>query len=60
MGDLWLAVVVTSAMCGLVGYLFATKTGRNPILWVMLGMVFNVFGLAFLSMMNSRRKRPVA
>lgn len=60
MGDIWLAAVVTSAICGLVGYLFAKKTGRSPILWVTLGIVFNVFGLALLSMMNPRMKRPAA
>ena len=60
MGDIWLVLVVTSAICGTVGYLFAAKTGRNPVLWVMLGVVFNVFGLALLSLVNSRRKRPVA
>jgi hypothetical protein len=60
MGDIWLVLVVTSAICGTVGYLFATKTGKNRVLWVMLGVVFNVFGLALLSMVNSRRKRPAA
>jgi hypothetical protein len=57
MGDLWLAIVVTSAICGTVGYLFAKKTGRNRVLWCALGVCLNVFGLAILSLVNSRRRK---
>lgn len=56
MADLWLALVVTSAICGGLGYAFARKTGRNPVLWVALGIVCNVFIIIFLP--RTRRLRP--
>jgi ABC-type uncharacterized transport system permease subunit len=60
MADLWFAIIATSAICGLVGYLFAVKTGRNPIVWVALGVVLNVFSLGILSAVNSRRRKQVS
>lgn len=57
MADLWLAVVVSSAICGYVGYLFATHTGRNPLLWTALGVFLNVFGMALYSNKGGGRKR---
>jgi ABC-type uncharacterized transport system permease subunit len=60
MSDLWLAIVVTSAICGFVGYLFAMKTGRNPVVWAVLGVVLNVIALAVFSMAGSRRRRPIS
>jgi len=55
MADIWLAYVVTSAICGFVGYVFAKNTGRNPVIWIMLGVVLNVFAIVLLSMKDSRR-----
>lgn len=55
MADLWLALVVTSAICGTIGYAFAKKTGRNPAVWVALGIVLNVFVLIFLPKVKTRR-----
>jgi len=60
MADLWLAIIVTSAICGFVGYLFAVKTGRNPTLWAALGIVLNVFALVVLSAVKSRRAKQVS
>jgi len=54
MADLWLALVVTSAICGLIGYVFAKKTNRNPVVWMVVGIVLNVLVLAVLSMLKSK------
>jgi hypothetical protein len=56
MADLWLAYVITSAIFGLVGYVFAKKTGRNPAIWVTLGVVLNVFALILFLGKDSHRK----
>lgn len=55
MADLWLAVVLSSAICGYVGYLYASRTGRNPAVWTVLGVALNVFGLALYSRKKVRR-----
>jgi drug/metabolite transporter (DMT)-like permease len=55
MAELWLALVVTSAICGALGYAFAKKTGRNPAVWIVLGIVCNVFVLVFLPRVKRRR-----
>jgi uncharacterized protein (DUF983 family) len=52
--DLWLVIVVTSAVCGIAGYIFAKKTGRNPALWVSLGVFLNVIVLVLLSVRSGR------
>lgn len=54
--NLWLVIVVTSAVCGVAGYAFAKKTGRNAMLWSFLGVFLNVIILALLSI---RRGKPV-
>lgn len=57
MADLWLAVVVSSAICGYVGYIFATRTGRNQFLWTALGVFLNVLGMTLYSKKLSRQRR---
>jgi hypothetical protein len=59
MADLWLILVVTSAICGLAGYVFAKKTGRNPALWVTIGIVFNIIALVILMAVGGRRKATI-
>jgi hypothetical protein len=54
MDDLWLVIVVTSAICGIAGYIFAKKTGRDPKLWLALGVFLNVLVIALLSMRSGR------
>ena len=49
MADLWLAIIVSSALCGYFGYLVAIRTRRSPVLWTVLGVALNVFGLALYS-----------
>jgi predicted permease len=53
--DLWLAIVVTSAIGGLVGYVFARKTGRDAAVWTAVGIVLNVIILAIIPMLRPRR-----
>jgi len=55
MGDFWFVLVVTSAICGLIGHAYAKRTGRNPRLWTVLGVVFNLFGMAYVCRPRSRR-----
>jgi hypothetical protein len=57
MGALWMEVVVSSILCGLVGYVFAKKTGRNPALSVAVGVILNVFGLVVISFLGSQRQK---
>jgi hypothetical protein len=58
MTDLWLVLLVTSAICGVVGYLYAKKTGRNPGLWAALGVVLNVVVVAILASKDAQKGRP--
>ena len=44
MADLWLAIVMSSAVCGFCGYVYASKTGRNLGLWTTLGVLLNILG----------------
>jgi ABC-type uncharacterized transport system permease subunit len=55
MADLWLAIVVSSAICAYIGYLFAIRTGRNPALWTWLGVALNILGLSLYSRKRMRR-----
>ena len=56
MADLWLAVVLSSAIFGYVGYVFAIRTGRNRLLWTSLGVVLNAFGLWIYSRRSTRSR----
>jgi hypothetical protein len=53
--SLWLVIVVTSAIFGIAGYVYAKKTGRNPTLWLLLGVILNVLVVAFLSLRGTNR-----
>jgi hypothetical protein len=55
MADLWLVFVVTGAISGLAGYVFARKTGRNPAVWTAVGIILNILVLVVLPMFKSRR-----
>ena len=54
MDNLWLIIVVTSAVFGIAGYIFAKKTGRDPRVWVVLGVFLNFVVLALLSIKSER------
>jgi xanthine/uracil permease len=58
MTDLWLVLVVTSAICGIAGYVYAKKTGRNPELWAILGVVLNVIAVAILASKETQKEKP--
>jgi drug/metabolite transporter (DMT)-like permease len=49
MDDMWLALVLTSVVFGAAGYVFAKKTGRNPALWTVMGLLLNVVVVIFLA-----------
>jgi hypothetical protein len=51
-------MVISTAICGFIGYVFAGKTGRNPVLWTILGGVLNLFGLLLFSKTSFRQRRP--
>jgi hypothetical protein len=55
MADLWMAIVVSSAVCGLFGYGIARGRGRNAFRGALAGIVFNLVGLALYSKWKSRR-----
>jgi hypothetical protein len=57
MAELWLGMVISTAICGFIGYAFARKTGRNPVFWTVLGGVLNLFGLVLCSKPSFRRRR---
>jgi len=48
MVDLLLFILITSALCGKIGYLYARRTGRNHFRWAAIGIVLNIFALAFI------------
>jgi len=50
-----LVIVATSAIFGIAGYVYAKKTGRNPTLWLVLGVVLNILVVAFLSLRGGNR-----
>ena len=54
MADIWLSIVITSAICGVIAYQYARNTGRNPYLWTALGAVFNLLGMALICRPRSR------
>lgn len=54
MADLWLVLVLTSAIFGLIGYAFAKKSGRNPVVWAALGVILNFFVLMILPKLKRR------
>jgi hypothetical protein len=55
MADLWMAIVVSSAVCGLFGYGIARGRGRNAFRGALAGIAFNLVGLALYSKWKSRR-----
>ncbi len=59
MADLWLGMVISTVICGFIGYSFARNTGRNAVLCTVLGVALNLVGLAFLSKRHSRTKPGV-
>jgi uncharacterized membrane protein YfcA len=48
MVDLLLFILITSALCGKIGYLYARRTGRNHLRWAAIGIVLNIFALALI------------
>jgi hypothetical protein len=58
MADLLFFVLITSALCGKIGYLYAMRTGRRPLHWAAIGIVLNIFVLAFICRPRYRRATP--
>lgn len=48
MADLWMALVVTSGICGVLGYGYAKCTGRSPFVWAAIGILLNLLGMAII------------
>jgi hypothetical protein len=48
MFDLLFFILITSTLCGKIGYLYARRTGRNHLRWAAIGIVLNIFALAFI------------
>ena len=58
MVDLLFFILVTSALCGKIGYLYARRTGRNHFRWAAIGIVLNVFALALICRPKYHRVTP--
>jgi len=58
MDDVWIVTALLSLMAGSAGYFFAKRTGRNPVLWGVLGVVLNIFGMVLISFAFARRRNP--
>lgn len=54
---LWLTLVFTCIVFGYAGYLFATKTGRDPVRWTILGALFNVLILGVFVVVGGRSQK---
>ena len=54
MADLWYVIVVTSAICGMVAYMYAKNTGRNERRWAVLGVAFNLLAVAWVCRRHRR------
>jgi hypothetical protein len=60
MEDFWALILLTSAISGALGYFFAVRTGRNPLLWGALGCMLNVVGVIVISFAAASRRRRMA
>jgi hypothetical protein len=60
MADLWLTLVVTSAVFAAAGYFFATKTGRTPWHWALYGLIFNILVLVLMAVVGPKTRRIAA
>jgi hypothetical protein len=49
MDEIWTIAALLSLLAGGAGYLFAKRTGRNPLLWSALGVALNIFGVILIS-----------
>ncbi len=49
MDEMWTIAALLSLLAGGAGYLFAKRTGRNPVLWSVLGVALNIFGVVLIS-----------
>ncbi len=56
MPDLWFVMVITSSAFGYVGYRYAIKAEKNPVLWAALGVGLNVFILGLFLLVGKSRK----
>jgi hypothetical protein len=57
MDDFWILVALLSLLVGGAGYFFAKRTGRNPVLWSVLGVMLNVFGMILISFAAASRRK---
>lgn len=48
MADIWLSIIITSVICGLIAHQYARNTGRNVYIWTALGVLFNLAGMAYI------------
>ena len=57
MADVWLTLVITSLVFGGAGYLYAKKSGRDPVRWVALGVVLNARVLLAMIVVGGRSQK---
>lgn len=55
MDEVWGLAAMLSLVAGGAGYYFAKRTGRSPALWVAIGILLNVAGLALIGLAARRR-----
>jgi hypothetical protein len=49
----WLAVIAVWAACGACGALIAERKNLSPVMGLLLGAIFGVFGIAIASVLRS-------
>jgi hypothetical protein len=57
LADFWLMLVVTSAVFGAAGYLFAKKTNRVTWHWICYGVLLNFLVLLLMAVVGPKTRR---
>ena len=55
--DLWLVLVLACVIFGYAGNFFAKKTGRNTVLWTLLGVLISILILAAMIFVGGRSQK---
>ena len=48
----YIAIAIVAVLTGVICYLIAKKSGRDPILWFVAGIVFNFLAISLLLLLK--------
>ncbi|MDP2737077.1 MAG: hypothetical protein Q8O59_04875 [bacterium] len=49
----YIAIAVVAVLTGVVCYFIAKKSGRNPMLWFVAGIIFNFLAIGLLLLLKN-------